>query len=251
MASVTITNIETGVSSSTRTGPDGGFVIAYLLPGTYRITVQAAGFKTLERSPIQLRVNDRTRLDLTLDLGTPAERLTVTAEAPLVEAASGSRGQVIGTRELEDLPLNSKNPFTLVNLAAGVQYTGALTFFRPFDNGSINDFSINGGRTSTNEYQIDGISDTAMTGRSNSRTDLGYVPPAEATQELKIQTTSYDAQYGRTGGGVISVSVKPGTNAVHGAAYEYLRRTSFEANQFANNAAGAPARPAHPRSVRL
>ena len=138
-----------------------------------------------------------------------------------------------------------------MGLASGVQNTGALTFFRPFDNGSINDFSINGGRSSTNEFQIDGMTDTVMGGRSQSRSDLGYVPPAEATQEFKIQTNTYDAQYGRTGGGIVSLSVKPGTNQYHGAAYEYLRRTDLEANQFSNNANGTAARAAPGRSMGL
>ena len=111
-----------------------------------------------------------------------------------------------------------------------------MLYTRPFDNGAIADFSINGGRDGINEYQIDGVSNNANTGRSN----LAYAPPAEATQEFKIQTNIYDAQYGRTGGGVINVSIKPGTNRFHGAAYEYMRRTVFEANQFASNAAGQP-----------
>jgi len=162
--------------------------------------------------------------------------VTVTAEAPLLETSTGNRGQVIENRKITDLPLNSKNPFTLMNLSAGVQYTGSLLYFRPFDNGAIADFSINGGRAGVNEFQIDGVPDNANTGRSN----LAYVPPVEATQEFKIQTNTYDSQYGRTGGGVISVSIKPGTNRFHGAVYEYLRRTGLEANQFANNASNQP-----------
>ena len=242
-ANVIVTNIPTAVRSTTKADNEGNFVVPFLLPGSYEITVAAPGFKAFSRSPIELRVNDRARIDVRLEIGQATEKVTVIAEAPLVEANSSNRGQVIETATINGLPLNGHNPFTLMGLASGVQNTGALTFFRPFDNGSINDFSINGGRGSTNEFQIDGVSDVVMGGRSQSRSDLGYVPPAEATQEFKIQTNTYDAQYGRTGGGIVSLSVKPGTNTYHGAGYEYLRRTELEANQFSNNANGRPRAP--------
>jgi hypothetical protein len=239
-ATVSVANMQTGVEASTKTNQEGGFVAPFLVPGKYEVTVQAAGFKLFVRSPIELRVNDRTRVDVRLELGQATEKVTVIAEAPLIEAGNSNRGQVVDAGTINSLPMNAHDPFTLIGLATGVQNTGSLTFFRPFDNGSINDYSINGGRSSTNEFQIDGVTDVVMGGRSQSRSDLGYVPPAEATQEVKIQTNTYDAQYGRTGGGIVSLSVKPGTNRYHGAAYEYLRRTDLEANQFSNNANGRP-----------
>ncbi len=236
LANVTITNNETGVVATTQAGNDGAYQIPFLLPGTYTVKVEHPGFKTLERGPVELRVNDRMRLDLKLQVGEVSDQVTVVAEAPLVEQSNADRGQVIDNRKVTDLPLDSRNPFSLMNLAAGVQYTGALIYSRPYDNGAISDFSINGGRTGINEYQIDGVSNNLNTGRSG----LAYVPPVEATQEFKVQTNIYDAQYGRTAGGVVSVSIKPGTNRFHGTAYEYLRRKFLEANQFANNAAGEP-----------
>lgn len=235
-AAVTATHLETRVATATRTQNDGGYLIPFLPPGKYTLRVEQSGFKTLERGPIELRVNDRARVDVALEIGQISDRVTVVAEAPLLEVSSSNRGQVVENRKITDLPLNSRNPFTLMNLAAGVQYTGSMLYFRPFDNGAIADFSINGGRSGVNEFQIDGVSDNANTGRSN----LAYVPPVEATQEFKIQTNTYDAQYGRTGGGVISLSIKPGANDLHGAVYEYLRRTPLEANQFANNASRQP-----------
>ena len=160
--------------------------------------------------------------------------------APLLETSSGSGGQVIDNRKMTDLPLNGRNPFELVNIATGVQYSGSsLTYFRPFDNGTINDFSINGGQRSMNEIQLDGVPNNAIT-YFGSVQQVAYVPPVEATQEFKVQTNTYDAQYGRTGGGVISLSIKPGTNSLHGAAYEYMRRSQFDANHYANNATGQP-----------
>jgi hypothetical protein len=235
-AAVTITNNDSGVVSRTETGAEGMYQIPYLLPGTYTLQVAHQGFKTHQRGPIELRVDDRTRLDVILDIGQTSEQVTITAEAPLVEETTATRGQVITSEQIASLPLDGHNPFTLMNLAAGVNYTGSMLYSRPFDNGAIADFSIGGGIAGINEYQIDGVSNNANTGRSN----LAYVPPKEATQEFKVQTNIYDAQVGRTGGGVVNVSIKPGTNRYHGAIYEYLRRTQLNANQFASNAAGQP-----------
>ncbi|MBS1826418.1 MAG: carboxypeptidase regulatory-like domain-containing protein [Acidobacteria bacterium] len=235
-ASIKVTNIETAVVASTKTNSDGSYLVPFLNPGKYSILVEMSGFKSFERSPIELRVNDRSRLDITLDVGQVTDRVTVVGEAPLLEVSTASRGQSIENQKITDLPLSGRNPFGFTNLAAGVQYTGALTGFGPTDSGAMSSYSINGGRPGQNAFQIDGLPDQSITTVSN----LAYVPPIEATGELKIQTNTYDAQYGRTSGGVISLSIKPGTNSFHGAAYEYARRTPFEANAYSNNATGQP-----------
>ncbi|MBI3208255.1 MAG: carboxypeptidase regulatory-like domain-containing protein, partial [Candidatus Solibacter usitatus] len=235
-ATVLITNEESGVKARTTTQNEGSFHVPYLLPGVYALEIAREGFKTHRRGRIELRVDDRMRIDVQLEIGRVTESVTVTAEASLLEDATGSRGQVITSDQINSLPLDGHNPFTLMNLAAGVNYTGSLLYSRPFDNGAIADFSIGGGVSGINEYQIDGMSNNANTGRSN----LAYVPPKEATQEFKVLTNVYDAQVGRTGGGVMNVSIKPGTNRFHGAAYEYMRRTQLNANQYASNANGQP-----------
>src|ERR1039458_9721022 len=163
IAKVTAANIETGVASSTETGTDGNFVIPFLVPGNYSLRVEKAGFKTMDRGPIELRVNDRTRIDVRLDVGQSTDTVTVTAEAPLLETASSSRGQVVDQRAIADMPLNGRTPFTLMNLAVGVNFTGALTYFRPFDNNSVGSFSITGGQNGLNTYQIDGAPDRKST----------------------------------------------------------------------------------------
>ncbi len=232
-AKATATNIDTEVRAHTEANAEGYYVIPFLLPGKYRLRVEHDGFKSHERGPIELRVNDRTRIDVQLELGQTSERITVAAEAPLLETASSSRGQVISQRAITDLPLNGKNPFSLMNLGNGFQFTGVPQYNRPFDTSSAN-FSVSGGRAGVNTFLLDGVSNDANTGRAN----IAFAPPVEATQEFKLESNAYDAQYGRTGGGIINVSIKPGTNSFHGAAYEYLRRASLEANTFANNAAG-------------
>ena len=235
-ASVKATNMETAVATSSKTNNEGSYLIPFLLPGRYSLEVEQAGFKAFQRSPIELRVNDRSRVDVVLEVGQISDRVTVVAEAPLLELSTSSRGQSVEHRKIIDLPLAGRNPFGFTNLAAGVQYTGSLGGFGPTDSGAMSSYSINGGRPGQNAFQIDGVSDQSITTVSN----LAYVPPIEATQELKIQTNTYDAQYGRTSGGVISLSIKPGTNTFHGAIYEYMRRTWLEANQYSNNAANQP-----------
>lgn len=238
-AEVTITNQATGVAVKLATNAEGNYVVPFLLPGGYGVRVEKAGFKATERKSVELRVADRMRVDIMLQVGQATEQITVTAEVPLLEVSSSNRGQVIEARQITDLPLAAKNTFRLVDLAAGVQYSGSMNFARPFDVGGSSSFQINGGRPSQNEFQIDGVPDN-----STSEHGAAYVPPIEATQEFKVQTNTYDAQYGRTSGGVISVSIKPGTNQLHGAAYEYLRRTALNANTSANNGSGQ-ARPSY------
>ncbi|MEO6925010.1 MAG: hypothetical protein ABI142_14380, partial [Bryocella sp.] len=116
--------------------------------------------------------------------------------------------------------------------------TSNSKFFRPFDYGAINDFSINGGPPSRNSLLVDGIPVDVDAGRGQNRVDVSYIPPSSATQQLSVQTSSYDAQYGRTGGGIISTSTKTGANAFHGVAYENLRRTWLNANTYVNNSKG-------------
>ena len=146
---LTVTNVGTGVSVDAVANEQGRFVASYLLPGQYKLQVQQSGFKSFERGPFELRINDRVELNVVLEVGQMSDKVTVVAEAPLLETSTSGRGQVIDNRKVTDLPLNGRNPFELVNIAAGVQYSGSsLTYFRPFDNGSINDFSINGGQHS-------------------------------------------------------------------------------------------------------
>ena len=138
--------------------------------------------------------------------------MTVTAEAPLLETSKADRGMVIDNERVTELPLNARNPFMLSYLSPGITYNGPAIYQRPFDNGAIADWSINGGQNRNNEFLLDGAPNNSIQGGNN----IAYVPPVDAVQEFKIVTNSYDAQYGRTAGGVINVSLKSGTNDLHG-----------------------------------
>jgi hypothetical protein len=234
---VVLKNESTNAELSTVTNDQGAFVHPFVPIGRYILTATLQGFATLKREEIEVRVGDRLSIDLTLQVGALTEELTVTG-TPLLETANAMRGQVIGREQVQDLPLLGRNPFSLAQLSPGVQYTPALASRsnRPFDNGGMDNFQISGGRGFTNEFLLDGVPNTGS--ETTQPNNLSFVPSPDATAEFKVQTNIYDAQYGRTGGGVVNVVVKSGTNQLHGAVYEYYRDEALNANTFDANRAG-------------
>ncbi len=172
----------------------------------------------------------------------PASRSTSAAASrsasttPLLDQSSGDRGGVIDEETIKEMPLNARNPFMLSMLVAGVNYNGSLAYQRPFDNGAIASWGINGGANGSNEFLMDGVPNNAQAGGSN----IALVPPVDSVLEFKVQTNSYDAQYGKTAGGIMNAVLKSGTNKLHGSLYEFARRNAWDANSFQNNARGAP-----------
>ncbi len=233
---VQVRNVATNEIASAATDAQGNYTVPFLRPGTYSVQVEAAGFKKFSREGLVLNVGQTAAVNVTLEVGAVTEQITVTAETPLLETTKADRGTVIDRQRVHEFPLNARNPFMLSMLVAGVQYNGTLIYQRPFDNGAIADWSVNGSQNRNNEFLLDGAPNNAQAGGNN----IAYVPPVDSVQEFKIQTTSYDAQYGKTGGGIINVSLKSGTNAFHGTAYEFARRNGWDANSFQNNARGAP-----------
>ena len=246
-AKITIRNLNTNETFDTTASGEGGYTVPFLIPGRYSATVEASGFKRTVNEGFDLNVGQKTTLDFALEIGQLENTINVTADAPLLEADTATRGQVIESLRVTELPLNSgRNPINLVNLAPGVQFSGNPQFYRPFDNGDNVQFSINGGLVRHNEYLLDGVSNNAVTDADLSRTrssnNIAFVPPADATQEFKVMTNTYDAQYGRTSGGIINVTTKSGGNEFHGSVFEFLRRYELDANTFQNNRSN-PERP--------
>ena len=243
-AKVTATNTETGEANTAETGADGNYAIPFLKPGTYTIRVESANFKTAIREKIPLFVSDKKTIDFSMEVGAVQESVTVSSTPPMLDEATATRGNVIENLRVTELPLNGRNPFMLSNLSPGVQFNGNAVFTRPFDNGDNARFSINGGVRQSNEFVIDGAPDNAFTDTQGNRTrsdqNVAYIPTVDSTQEFKIVNNFYDAQYGRTGGGIISVSTKSGTNEHHGTLYDFMRRYQWDANNIAANAAGRP-----------
>ncbi|HEX8292553.1 MAG TPA: carboxypeptidase-like regulatory domain-containing protein, partial [Pyrinomonadaceae bacterium] len=243
-ATVTVTNQQTGVSTSVNTTGEGNYTVTPLIPGRYTVAVEAQGFKRAQSEEVQLYTATTTTFDVALEIGVVGDTVTVTASAPLLEADTASRGQVVERERIAELPLVGRNPINLATLAPGVTFNGNPQFNRPFDNGDNVNFSINGGLNRHNEFTLDGVANNALTdvassqGRTSSSNNIAFIPSSEATEEFKVQTNSYDAQYGRTGGGTVNVSIRSGGNRFHGSLYEFARRYQLNANRFNNNARG-------------
>src|SRR2546425_1773366 len=226
-AEVTVQIVETGELAAVTTSTDGSYAIPFLRPGAYALAVEMPGFKKYTRR-LRLEVSQTATVNVELSVGDLNEELTVAAETPLLDLGKADRGTVIDNRRVTELPLNARNPFMLSMLVAGVNYNGPAISHRPFDNGAIADWSINGGQNRNNEFLLDGAPNNSIQGGNN----LAYVPPVDAVQEFKIITNSYDAQYGRTAGGVVNVSLKSGTNTFHGSVYEFARRKQIDSSEY-------------------
>ncbi len=243
-ATVTARNQETNEERTTTTTSEGDYTLTPLQPGRYTVTVTAQGFKQAVSDVVELHTADKATFDVQLETGGVSEVVNVNADAPLLEADTASRGQVIERERVAELPLVGRNPLNLATLAPGVTFNGNVQFQRPFDNGDNVNFSINGGLNRHNDFQLDGTPNNADTdvgssaGRTSSSNNIAFVPSAEATEEFKVQTNSYDSQYGRTAGGTINITTKAGGRAFHGSIYEFARRYQLNANPFSNNAQG-------------
>ncbi len=230
---VTATNIATNGTSTTTTDSDGAYTLRYLPPGTYSIAAELTGFKKHVQESVEVRIGDRLELNLHLEVGRMEETVSVTAEAPLLDTASGSNGQVIDEKRIALMPLSDGNPFVLARLAPGVAYHGDLKFSRPFDNGGTSDFTADGG-PGRNEFTLDGSPNMA-----NGRR-VAFVPPAGAVQEFKVETATFDAQQGHTAGATVNVTLKSGTNRFKGDGYYHYRDEKLSGNDLFLERAGRP-----------
>ena len=212
---VTATNTDTNVTSSSVTNGEGDYSILFLTPGPYAVTAELSGFKKVSRPGIQVSIGDKLEVNMTLEVGRMEETVSVTAESPVL-ATSGTTGQVIGEKTISMMPLSDGNPFALARLAPGITYNGDLKFSRPFDNAGTSGIAAEGS-SGGNEFTLDG-SPNMTSGRR-----VAFVPPAGAVQEFKVETASFDAASGHTAGATVNVTLKGGTNVLRGGAYTYYR----------------------------
>src|SRR5688572_25424600 len=234
-ATVNVQNQDTNEVASATTNNEGAYTIPFLRPGLYSLSVEMSGFQKQTRSNVTLQVGQTAEINVQLGVGL-TETVNVTSEAPLLETSRADRGTVIDSARIAELLLQSRSPMALAVLVAGVNYNAQAIYLRPFDNGALANWSMNGGATSNNEFLLDGAPNNANQGGNN----IAYVPPAEAVQEMKISTNSYDAQYGRGAGGVVNMSLKSGTNSFHGVVYDFMRRKALAANSFLLNSRQSP-----------
>ncbi len=226
-ASVTATNVATGIPTKTEADAAGNYIV-YVAPGTYTLTVEKTGFKASVLSGIKLEVDQEAVVNAQLQVGQVSTEVEVRGAAPLVETTTASVGTVIGEREIVDLPLNLRRFGALAVLVPGTTTDNggfaSQSFGSPF---SEQAYSANGARSASNNTLIDGAD-------SRNLTFGGFAvsPPPDAIQEFKVQTNIYSAAFGKTAGSTINLVTKSGTNELHGTVYEFLRNDKLDARNF-------------------
>ncbi|HYO84363.1 MAG TPA: TonB-dependent receptor [Bryobacteraceae bacterium] len=237
-ATVTVISNAMGTKQVASTNESGAWQATYLIPGMYTVEVDAGGFKKYVRKDVEVRVNDRIDLPVALEVGGTEQSITVVGETPLLNTASASMGSVIDARRVADLPVPHGNPMFLISLATGVAFNRDQRLDRPFEPTHIVGYSMDGTRANRSDVTLDGSVATATAG--NGEVIASYVPPADIVQEFKVQTATFDASFGQTEGGVTNISIKSGTNELHGTAYYNKMLPSLFANDYFANLNGVP-----------
>lgn len=233
-AKVTLTDESTNISRSGMTSSEGEYTFTNINPSTYSVTVENPGFKKVERKGIVVGTQQFVTVDMKLEVGQVSDSIMVTEETPLIEAATASTGQVIDRQKLVELPNLGRNPFMFSRLAPAVQQVGNPAYARMQDQSGSSAISINGGPVRGNNYLVDGVPITDFSNRAI------IIPSLEAVEEVKVQISTYDAEMGRTGGGMFNTLLKSGGNVYHGSAMGLFRETDWMGNLFFSNRAGRP-----------
>jgi outer membrane receptor protein involved in Fe transport len=227
-AQITITSTATQLSRKTVTNQDGYFQVLALPIGNYKVTAEHDGFRTVISDQYKLLINQALRVDITLRVGATAQTVDVGAQASAVETVNSTLGQSVSGRTLTNMPLNGRDTLDLALLQPGITESND-------DNGGAGNYSVAGGRTDSITYLLDG-------GQNNDLLDNSNLldPNPDAVAEFRLLTSNYTAEYGRNGGGIISVVTKSGTNQIHGSLFEFFRNRVLDANDFFNIQKGIP-----------
>src|SRR5215831_8023858 len=237
-ANVTLTNTGTGAAQSMTSDSSGDFRFLLLPPGIYALEVTRSGFKTSRRDGIVVEADRSMAVPVVLSVGQVNETVVVTGGSPLLEPNTSDLGTTVDAQKIVELPLNARNPMGLANLVPTVKGMGffgqqVLTSWRI---GAVN---IGGGQPLTSAFLLDGVPNDKMGDAAGANTYL----TTDSTEEFKVITNSMSAEFGRTGGGVISVISKAGSNSFHGSLFEYLQNNKLNANDYFSNASGVPLAP--------
>ncbi len=231
-AKVTITDSERNTSRSAVTDSSGRYVFAALPPGRYTLGVEATGFNKYSHSAFALQVQQQATLDIELAVGSLSTAVTIESSAPLLNTTSATLGQVVENKYILSLPLAGRAPLALVALSPGITPSN----LNPGGQSNTN-FIANGSRNSTSDVLLDGMSVTNVE-QNSGITNLEYQPSVDVVQEFKVQTNFFSSEFGNTGGAIINVVTKSGTNALHGNIYEFHRNAAMNANNWFSNRAG-------------
>ena len=240
-ATVTAVNNDTQQIWSALTGTAGSYQIPYILPGTYTVTVKANGFKTRVQENVVLQAGVSAVLDLKLEVGTQSQTVSVVGTAPLLDAENAVGNSVLGTRELANAPMQGRQIYNLIDTVPGSQYLqvqfGASGFSGSRGWDVNNNYTLGGGVQGYQQFTLNGSN---ITQQNNGAGTWFLAPNLDALQEVNVQTTNYDARWGRSSGGFVNSVMKNGTNEFHGDLYEYFQNGHLNANNFENNLDGIP-----------
>jgi hypothetical protein len=243
-ATVTVTDTGKGTTTAKQTDTEGNYSVPYLLPGTYNISVEMKGFKRSIQNNVVLDIDQKAQVDIALETGGASETVEVTSAPPLIRLDSSELGEVVGKREVQNLPLNGRNFAQLVYLVPGVTSGQAgenLSGSSSFNPRAASDFNALGSQANTNAWMVDGIVDNEYTFNT-----VMVQPSVESIAEFKVLTGSYAANYG-VGAGVVSVSTRSGANALHGEVFLYLRNSAVDARNYFARVGSSVQKPAYRR----
>jgi hypothetical protein len=244
-AKVDLTNTATGVHYTATTNGDGDYILPFLIPGPYSLTSEMQGFKKSTRSGIAVRESERITMDVSMELGQASESVQVTGETPLVDTSTASMGQVVESRTILDLPTKDSMVLVMATMVPGVTFTPqTAAYIRPFDTGSPSTISVNGVRSGNNEFMVDGANNT-------QGGQVAYSPPQAVVEEFKVQTATFDAAFGFMPGAAVNMTLKSGTNDLHGQVNYFMQNPALNANNFFRVAAGKPDMRIHRMSASL
>jgi hypothetical protein len=233
-AKVEAVNTDTGVHASSISNSAGDYILTYLLPGPYNLTIEQAGFKTAVRSGIVLREGDRLSTDIQLEVGEATQSVEVTAAAPLLDTSTASLGHTVDEHEIKDLPTKDGMVLIVATFSPGVTFTPqSAAYVRPFDTSSPSQMTVNGTRPCSNEFQVDGAPN--LQGQQ-----IAYSPPQAVVSEMKVQTSTFDASWGFNTGAVMNMTLKSGTNALHGNLEYFMQNPVLNSDNFFRLSTGKP-----------
>ncbi len=235
-ATVNVTDVARGTTVTLKTNKDGLFQANYLLPGTYEVAVERDGFKKTVKGDVLLQMNETRDLEIVLEVGGMQETVTVSGDSLTVNTSDANMGFTVDQKRLAELPLIHGDPYKIMGLATGLAHSGDQRLDRPYEPTHIIGYAYDGTRSNRSDLLIDGAPSTAT---ANANEVIAtYVPPSDLVQEFRVQTATFDAQFGNTEGGVTSIAIKTGTNRLHGSAYYFAEPSDLGANDFFGKARG-------------
>ncbi len=240
-AEIVVRSDDTGVKQTTKTNEQGNWIVRFLIPGNYSLSVTASGFKQVEQHSISLQTADQKQIDTRLEIGETSTQIEVKGDIALIDTTAAVSGTVITKEEIAEMPSSSRILTILATLSPGVfQQDQNQNVAHLWSHDAASQIGIDGGNTSangstvyrSNDYQIDGMPNLKTGGQ------VAFLPAPDAVQEFRVVMNAYDAAMGRQSGGTIQMTTKSGTSRLHGSLYEYNQNNILNANLFQTNMAG-------------